>query len=95
MTQPDTNPEAKLAHELAALRHEIARLNTHRFVRQMNSPGRTVAHQFIRGLAFGLGTALGATFLVSMVAFLLGQFDFVPILGEWAAQIAREIQLQQ
>ena len=32
-----------------------------------------------------------ATILVSSAAFLLAQIDFIPIIGDWAADIAREI----
>jgi len=88
--QPDT--DTALAQEIAALRAEVARLNAHRFVRDMNSPGRMLALQFARGLALGLGTVVGASILVSVSVYLLSQVDFVPILGDWAADIAREIE---
>lgn len=81
-----------LAQEIAALRAEVARLNAHRFVRDLNSPGRMLALQFARGLALGLGTVVGASILVSVSVYLLSQVDFVPILGDWAAEIAREIE---
>ena len=47
---------------------------------------------FARGLAMGLGTVAGATLLVSVAAYLLSQVDWIPILGDWAARIAEEIQ---
>ena len=43
--------------------------------------------QFIRGLAFGLGSVLGATVLVSILVYFLAQIDFIPIIGEWAQEI--------
>jgi len=49
--------------------------------------------QLYRGLAFGLGSVLGATILVSVAAYLLAQIDFIPIIGDWAADIAREINM--
>jgi hypothetical protein len=81
-----------LARQIAALRVEVAQLNGHRFVRDMNSPGRMLALQFARGLALGLGTVVGASILVSVSVYLLSQVDFIPILGDWAAGIAREIE---
>jgi hypothetical protein len=84
--------ERALTAELTAIRIELARLNGHRFVRHMNSPMRMVAAQFARGMAFGLGTVLGATILVSILGYLLAQVDFVPVLGQWAAEIANEIR---
>ncbi len=90
--ETSTNP---LHAEIAALRGELATLNEHRFVRVHNSLPRLIAFQFLRGLALGLGTVVGATILVSLLGFALAQIDFVPIIGEWAAEIARQIQIEQ
>ena len=78
--------------ELKLLRQEVARLNAHRFIRLQNSVPRMLAFNFARGLAFGLGTVVGASFLVSVVVYALGQIDFIPVLGDWAAQIADQIR---
>jgi len=89
---PDSIPEdAKtpdLRSEIADLKQELNRLNTHRFVRIHNSIWRLVAFQFIRGLAFGLGSVIGATILVYFLVYSLSNIDFIPIVGEWAKQIA-------
>lgn len=77
--------------ELAALRAELQFLNTHRFVRIHNSFWRLMLFQFLRGLAFGLGTVLGATILVSIIVYSLSSIDFIPVVGEWARQIAEII----
>jgi len=82
-----------LESEIAALRRELEILNSHRFVRIQNSMPRLIAFQFIRGLALGLGTVVGATILVSMLALLLSNIDFIPIIGDWATEIARQIEL--
>lgn len=82
----------ELTTEIAALKAELRVLTGHRFVRIHNSLPRLVAFQFVRGLALGLGTVIGATMLVSVLGYLLAQVDFVPILGEWATRIAEEIQ---
>ncbi len=82
----------ELTSEIAALKAELRVLTGHRFVRIHNSIPRLVAFQFVRGLALGLGTVIGATILVSVLGYILAQVDFVPILGEWATRIAEEIQ---
>lgn len=84
--------EESLSREMAALRHEVARLNQHRFVQVHNNMWRMIGFQFLRGLALGLGTVVGASILVSAIAFSLSQIDFIPIVGDWAAEIARQIQ---
>lgn len=89
---PGSDAATDLAQQIAALRAEVARLNAHRFVRDLNSPGRMLALQFARGLALGLGTVVGASILVSLSAYLLSQVDFIPILGDWATRIAQEIE---
>ena len=78
--------------ELRALRHEIERFNDHRFVRIQNSWWRMMLNSFMRGLAVGLGTVLGASILVSMTVYFLSQIDFIPVIGDWAKQIAAELE---
>jgi hypothetical protein len=46
----------------------------------------------VRGLAFGLGTVLGASVLLSALAWSLSQVEFLPIIGEWAAEIVRQME---
>jgi hypothetical protein len=81
-----------MAAEIGALRAEVARLNAHGFVRLHNSLPKLLAFNFARGLAFGLGTVLGASLLLSLVAWSLSQVEFLPIIGDWAAQIAEQME---
>ncbi|UZD90960.1 DUF5665 domain-containing protein [Cognatishimia activa] len=87
------NTETELA--LQKLTTEVERLNQHRFIRVQNSFWRLITFQFLRGLAFGLGSVFGATLLVSLLAWWVSQFEFLPIVGDWAAQIAKQIELSQ
>lgn len=80
---------------LQKLTAEVERLNQHRFIRVQNSLWRLVTFQFVRGLAFGLGSVFGATLLVSLLAWWVSQFEFLPIVGDWAAQIVKQIELSQ
>lgn len=77
---------------LETLAKEVSRLNQHRFIRVQNSYWRLIVFQFTRGLAFGLGSALGATILVSALTLWLSQIEFLPIIGDWAAQIVQQIE---
>ncbi|MEL7459641.1 MAG: DUF5665 domain-containing protein [Pseudomonadota bacterium] len=76
---------------LDRLSDEVARLNSHSFITLHNRPWRLLGFQFAKGLAFGLGTVIGASILVSAIAVALAQIEFLPIIGEWAAEIARQI----
>ena len=80
---------------LEKLTKEVERLNEHLFVRVQNSWWRLILFQFTRGLAFGLGSVVGATILVSLLAWWISQFEFLPIVGEWAAEIAKQIELSE
>ncbi|MBV2360183.1 hypothetical protein KUH32_10390 [Thalassococcus sp. CAU 1522] len=91
MRKPKT-PEPVELDGIDQLAAELARLNNHRFVRIHNSTLRLVWFQFLRGLAFGLGTVIGASALVSVLALLLAQIEVVPILGGLATEVLREIE---
>ena len=88
--QPQETTE-DLASEVHALRRELRLLNSHRFVRIHNNLPRFLALNFARGLAVGLGTLIGATVLLSLLVWALSQIEFLPIIGEWAAQIAEQM----
>lgn len=88
---PPELPEQTL-EELRALRQELHVLNQHRFIRIQNSIPRLLAFNFARGLALGLGTVVGASVLLSIVIWSLSQIEFLPIIGEWASEIARMMQ---
>ena len=81
-----------LADNTARLADAIEGFAQHRFVRIYESPLRMVGFQFLRGLAFGLGTVIGASALVSLVILFLSQFEFVPVIGHWATEIIQEIE---
>ena len=89
-----TEREEALSFEVRALRAEVERMNNHRFIRLHDSLWKLGLFQLYRGLAFGLGSVLGASLLVSILAFMLASIDFIPVLGDWAQQIIDEMQLQ-
>ncbi|CUH12627.1 hypothetical protein JSE7799_00217 [Jannaschia seosinensis] len=81
-----------LQEEVAGLRREVARLNRHRWLQVHNSMPKLILFQLYRGLAFGLGTVLGATVVLSVLIWSLSQINFIPIIGDWATQVIRIIQ---
>ncbi len=94
MAEKTLQPE-DLTREIRALRAELAVLNSHRFVRIHNSLPRLLVFNLARGLAVGLGTVLGATVLLSVMVWSLSQIEFLPIIGEWAAQISEQMRAAQ
>lgn len=84
--------DPRLETEVAALREELARLNQHNILRSHRTTGRVLAFNFLRGLAFGLGSVVGATVLVSMLVYALSHIDFIPVIGEWAKEVIAVIQ---
>lgn len=89
---PEETAAEDVLAELRALRKEMAVLNNHGFIRMHNSLPKVLAFNFARGLVFGLGTVLGASVLLSVVAWSLSQVEFLPIIGEWAAEIVRQME---
>ncbi|MCK0139969.1 DUF5665 domain-containing protein [Aliiroseovarius sp. F47248L] len=84
--------ERALSFEVRALRAEVERMNNHRFIKLHDSLWKLGLFQLYRGLAFGLGSVLGASLLVSVLLFVLSSIDFIPVLGDWAQQIIDEMQ---
>ena len=84
--------DTPLEREIALLREEVARLNGHRFVQIHGNTLRLLWFQLLRGLAFGLGSVVGATILVSVLVYPLSSIDFVPVVGEWAAKVIGVIE---
>ena len=73
--------------DLASLKAEVHKMNNHRFIRMHNSLPKLIWFNFMRGLAFGLGSVIGATVLVSVVVYFLSQINFIPIIGDWATEV--------
>ena len=80
---------------LEKLTTEVEKLNQHRFIRIQNSVWRMMLFQLGRGLAFGLGSVLGATIVVSILAWFISQIEFIPLIGNWASEILKQIDTTQ
>ena len=83
------------ARAIEQLTAELELLNGHRFIKVHNSLWRLLLLQMMRGLAFGLGSVLGATILVSLVGWWASQFSFLPVIGEWLNQLVEMVQAAQ
>ena len=48
---------------------------------------QSFASSFVRGILTGLGSVIGATLVVGLIAFLLRNINIVPIVGDWLSDI--------
>jgi hypothetical protein len=78
--------------QTARLAEALEKINSHNFMRIYNSVWRLVWINFLRGLAFGLGSVIGATILVYVLLQILAQIEFIPILGDWALRLIAEVE---
>lgn len=81
-----------MSQDIDALTKELRNLQEHYAMRTLSSKRRMMFAQFLRGIAFGLGSVLGATVVVSALVYSLSQIDFIPIIGDWANEIIRIIE---
>lgn len=49
-------------------------------------------HNFLGGIAWGLGITIGATFILAVGAFILSQIDYVPFFGSFVLNIVEFVQ---
>lgn len=56
---------------------------------------RLFVANFFRGVFFGLGSALGATILITLLLFVLSLFSEVPLVGELFEKIQNTIEKRQ
>lgn len=79
-------PDDDLRRALDRLATEVAMMNA-----RQSRTWRILGWQVLRGLAFGLGSVMGATLLVSIIGWWLAQIEFLPLIGQWAVRIGEEI----
>ncbi len=88
ISNPETPEKTILIDEIAALLAEVNAVNG-----RLNIPlAKMLGRQFLRGIAFGLGSVLGATIVVSSLIYMLASINFIPIIGEWAREISTLIK---
>ena len=94
-TDDNIAPPRTAEPDARRLADALETLAEHRFVQIHNSTFRLMWYQFLRGLAFGFGTVIGASVLVSVVVLLLSQVEVIPYIGEFATDIIQEIESKQ
>jgi hypothetical protein len=77
------------------LNEQMEQLLNHPALRMQRSVTAMLWFNLLRGLAFGLGSVLGATILVYATVQILAQIEFIPILGDWAIQLIEQIEMKR
>ena len=70
-----------LEKEIQQLNKTILKLDKH----------HSLSNSFLRGVFYGLGSVVGATMVVALLAYLLRNIELIPIIGTWVAQIAEHV----
>jgi len=78
--------------QLNQIQASLVRLTEHPLVLQSYRPGRLLFLTLLRGVAFGLGSVLGATVVLSFLLYVLSQFEFLPFVGEWVRRLIEEVR---
>lgn len=86
-----TGPQIEILQSLNKINDELNRINSHKLLKIYASIPQLLLFFFIKGIVFGLGTVVGATIVVSILAYALAQFEFIPVIGEWVKLISDKI----
>ena len=53
---------------------------------------RALLNSFASGMLFGVGSAIGASFVFGLIIFILGQLNTVPFVGQYISNIIDYLQ---
>lgn len=88
--EEDNNHPKKIEELLAESKNisqQLQQLNEHKLIKAYNSIPQLLWFHLLKGVAFGLGSVLGATVVLSALVYVLAQFEFIPYIGEWVSAI--------
>lgn len=69
-----------------------AKLHDDRLTAYSHVPNHKIIFKnFIGGISWGVGSVLGATVIISMLAWILGYMDFIPYVGDIFSEFTREV----
>jgi hypothetical protein len=53
--------------------------------------GKMLLHNFLGGVAWGLGTLIGVGIILAIFGFIISKIDLIPILGSWIVSISEYV----
>ncbi|OGY29599.1 MAG: hypothetical protein A3F35_02880 [Candidatus Woykebacteria bacterium RIFCSPHIGHO2_12_FULL_45_10] len=71
----------------------LIRIQAEKDIVEINySPVRMAFNNFLSGLAWGVGSVLGATVIVAVILVLISKLDTAPIIGKYVSSVMDYIQ---
>jgi hypothetical protein len=58
-----------------------------KFEKVYRSPKRIFLHNFLGGMAWGLGTLIGASLVLALFSFVLSKVGVIPLIGGWIGRL--------
>lgn len=90
-----TKAEIDLAAEVTKLTKQVQKLQNTELLKVYKHPGKFLWFSFLKGVAVGLGSVLGASVVVGLLIYILSQISFVPIVGDFVHDIIGELETYQ
>ncbi len=89
--QKKIETEIQLAKEVKNLTKEVSKLKNLEFMKVFKHPVKFMWYSFLKGIMIGFGSALGATVILAVFLYLVGQISFVPLIGGFVEEVISEI----
>lgn len=83
---------ARLAAEIKLLRELLEKLRLQSYIQALLNTRRIMLMSFISGIMSGLGTVIGATLVLALLLYILGQLEVVPLIGNFIARIVNIVR---
>lgn len=96
MDKQDNSQENKMLEQLLEqsnqINSQLEQLNNHKLVQTYNSIPRLLWFHLLKGIAFSLGSVLGATVVLSSIVYILSQMEFIPVIGDWVSEVIKVVK---
>ena len=61
-------------------------------IKKNEEPAIKMVHGLVGGIAYGLGFVIAMALLLPVIIFFLKQFDWIPVFGDFFAEVAAHIE---
>jgi hypothetical protein len=85
---------AQIIAQTEKVNKQLTYFHKHKLFKVYNSIPPLLWFNLLKGVAFGLGSVLGATVVLSALVYLLSQIEFIPFIGEWVSEILEIVKTE-